>query len=64
MQTLKEIVMPHDTHDMNAYRDGRMWVAYCVKCSAESRADLQQECPGKYIRKNVDNKIDNKAEQD
>lgn len=47
--------MPHASHTMSAYRDGSVWVAYCKKCSAETDADLDKECSGEYVRKNVDN---------
>lgn len=49
--------MSHHTHDMDAYRDvgSHEWVAYCKKCSAETDDKLEQECPGEYVRKNVDN---------
>jgi hypothetical protein len=47
--------MTHPTHAMNAYRDDNKWVAYCTKCSAETDADLEKECPGEYVRKAVDN---------
>jgi len=47
--------MPHETHEMAAYRDSGVWVAYCKKCSAEAEPDLAKECPGTYVRKNVDN---------
>ncbi len=51
--------MPHSSHDMDAYRDvafvihGSVWVAYCKKCSAETNADLEKECPGEYVRRTI-----------
>lgn len=49
--------MPHHTHSMDSYRDqgSSVWVAYCKKCSAETDLDLEKECSGEYVRKNVDN---------
>lgn len=47
--------MPHHSHEMDVYRDSGVWVAYCKTCSAETDDKLDQECPGEYVRKNVDN---------
>jgi hypothetical protein len=63
-----EDIMPHPSHDMNAYRnnDGHwpyVWVAYCKKCSAEQYHDLEKECPGEYVRKSTA-LVDSKMEQD
>lgn len=55
--------MSHHSHTMRAYLDSNVWTAYCEKCSAETDADLQQECPGEYRRK-MTTLVDTKPEQE
>lgn len=47
--------MPHQSHKMDAYRDnGFEWVAFCKICSAETDDKLNVECPGQYVRSEID----------
>lgn len=48
-------------HILNAYKDDRQWIAYCQVCSAES-VQLDQHCPGKYVRGYFSKPVDNKSE--
>lgn len=47
--------MSHHSHNMRLYRElgSGVRIAYCIDCSAETDAELQQECSKRYVPSNL-----------